>query len=126
MVATWRLSGLCVPGFDILLNAKHLKCLQKKFLAKDSAEREAALALRRPLAEENLARGEEGLFAARSRLMGKVPFNLTIADLLESDIDLDADAHPLKASCSLAMSGRDTSILRCFMSNGVGPFNRCV
>jgi hypothetical protein len=39
--------------------------------------------------------------------MAKVPCNLTIADILEYNIDLDADAYPLIAFFSLAMSGRD-------------------
>jgi hypothetical protein len=89
------------------LNAKNLKCLRLKFLAEDSAEREASLALRRPLTEEHLPRGEEGLFAVRSRLMGKVPCNLKIAGLWECNIDLDADAHPLIAFFALVMSDRD-------------------
>jgi hypothetical protein len=39
--------------------------------------------------------------------MAKVPCNLRIADLLEYNIDLDADAYPLNAFCPLAMSGQD-------------------
>jgi hypothetical protein len=40
-------------------------------------------------------------------MMAKVPCYLTITDLWEYDIDLDADAFPLLAICLLAMSGRD-------------------
>jgi hypothetical protein len=43
-----------------------------------------------------------------SRMMATaVPYNLTIADLWEYNIDLDADAYPLIAICPLAMSDRD-------------------
>jgi hypothetical protein len=51
--------------------------------------------------------GEESLFAVRSRMMAMVPCNLTISDLCEYNIDLDADAYQLIALCPLAMSGRD-------------------
>jgi hypothetical protein len=36
-----------------------------------------------------------------------VPYNLTIADLWEYNIDFDANAYPLIAICQLAMSDRD-------------------
>jgi hypothetical protein len=79
----------------------------EKALAKDAAEREVALSLRRPLAEEHWARVEEGLFAVRSRMMAKVPCNLTIVEIWEYNIDLDAGAYPLIANFPLAMSDRD-------------------
>jgi hypothetical protein len=46
-----KFSGLCVPGFAILLNAKNLQSsrLKRLLLNIQQREREAALALRRPL-----------------------------------------------------------------------------
>jgi hypothetical protein len=60
-----------------------LKNNNPKALAKDSAEREVALALKRPLVEEHWAWAEQSLFAVRSRMMVPVPCNLTTTDLWE-------------------------------------------
>jgi hypothetical protein len=40
MVATWRLSGLCVPGFAILLNAENLQSSRLKRLSLKMQQRE--------------------------------------------------------------------------------------
>jgi hypothetical protein len=104
-----QFSGLCTPGFAILLNAENLQSspLKRLSLKIQQKEREAELALRRPLAEEHRAWGEKGLFAVRSSMTAKVPYNLMIADICEFNVDLDADAYPLIAFCPLTMCGRD-------------------
>jgi hypothetical protein len=40
-------------------------------------------------------------------MMAKAPCNLTIVEIREYNIDLDADAYPLIAISPLVMSGRD-------------------
>jgi hypothetical protein len=82
----------------MLLNVSKLQSSRlKTFFAEDS-EREAALALRRPLVEEHWAWFEEILFAVRSLIMATAQYNLTAAGLWE---------YPLIAFRSLALSGRD-------------------